>query len=277
MSENAVKKENWGSRIGYILSTLGMSIGVGAMWRFPMLTAKYGGGTFVLAFIIISIVAVIPAGWAESALGRKYKRSTAGNLEAVAGKKGKAFGTFMAAIPMCLAFYYPVVMAICAVYMGSTIGGAPFLNDVEGYYNQINANRPLIYAIVLAVIILTALISLGGIKKGVEKCCKILLPALFVVLLVVDIRVFTLDGIRDTDVLHVIGNHEADDSGNGAVAVKSTFGIPADWYSVERGDVYIAVLNHTSDKDSLQRFADWLVEDAAKSTCTWKVRLAVAP
>lgn len=78
MSENAVKKENWGSRIGYILSTLGMSIGVGAMWRFPMLTAKYGGGTFVLAFIIISIVAVIPAGWAESALGRKYKRSTAG-------------------------------------------------------------------------------------------------------------------------------------------------------------------------------------------------------
>ena len=69
-----------------------------------MLTAKYGG-TFVLAFIIISIVAVIPAGWAESALGRKYKRSTAGNLEAVAGKKGKAFGTFMAAIPMCLAFY----------------------------------------------------------------------------------------------------------------------------------------------------------------------------
>lgn len=142
MSENAVKKENWGSRIGYILSTLGMSIGVGAMWRFPMLTAKYGGGTFVLAFIIISIVAVIPAGWAESALGRKYKRSTAGNLEAVAGKKGKAFGTFMAAIPMCLAFYYPVVMAICAVYMGSTIGGAPFLNNVEGYYNQINANRP---------------------------------------------------------------------------------------------------------------------------------------
>ena len=197
MSENAVKKENWGSRIGYILSTLGMSIGVGAMWRFPMLTAKYGGGTFVLAFIISSIVAVIPAGWAESALGRKYKRSTAGNLEAVAGKKGKAFGTFMAAIPMCLAFYYPVVMAICAVYMGSTIGGAPFLNDVEGYYNQINANRPLIYAIVLAVIILTALISLGGIKKGVEKCCKILLPALFVVLLVVDIRVFTLDGIAE--------------------------------------------------------------------------------
>ena len=91
------------------------------------------------------------------------------------------------------------------------------------------------------------------------------------------LQLFTLDGIRDTDVLHVIGNHEADDSGNGSVAVKSTFGIPADWYSVERGDVYIAVLNHTSDKDSLQRFADWLVEDAAKSTCTWKVLVTHVP
>ncbi len=91
------------------------------------------------------------------------------------------------------------------------------------------------------------------------------------------LQLFTLDGIRDTDVLHVIGNHEADDSGNGSIAVKSTFGIPADWYSVERGDVYIAVLNHTSDKDSLQRFADWLVEDAAKSSCTWKVLVTHVP
>ena len=59
---------------------------------------------------------------------------------------------------------------------------------------------------------------------------------------------FTLDGVRDTDMIHVIGNHEADDSGNGSIAAKSVFGVPAAWYSVERGDVYIAVLNHTSDK-----------------------------
>ena len=88
---------------------------------------------------------------------------------------------------------------------------------------------------------------------------------------------FTLDGIRDTDMIHVIGNHEADDSGNDSIAAKSVFGVPAAWYSVERGDVYIAVLNHTSDKDSLQRFADWLVEDAAKSTCTWKVLVTHVP
>ena len=91
------------------------------------------------------------------------------------------------------------------------------------------------------------------------------------------LKLFTLDGIRDTDVLHVIGNHEADDSGNGAIAVKSVFGVPADWYSVERGDVYIAVLNHTSDKDTLQQFAQWLIEDAAKTNCTWKVLVTHVP
>ena len=91
------------------------------------------------------------------------------------------------------------------------------------------------------------------------------------------LKLFTLDGIRDTDVIHVIGNHEADDSGNGAIAVKSVFGVPADWYSVERGDVYIAVLNHTSDKDTLQQFAQWLIEDAAKTSCTWKVLVTHVP
>lgn len=91
------------------------------------------------------------------------------------------------------------------------------------------------------------------------------------------LKLFTLDGVRDTDVIHVIGNHEADDSGNGAIAVKSVFGVPADWYSVERGDVYIAVLNHTSDKDTLQQFAQWLIEDAAKTSCTWKVLVTHVP
>ena len=91
------------------------------------------------------------------------------------------------------------------------------------------------------------------------------------------LKLFTLDGIRDTDVLHVIGNHEADDSGSGAIAARSVFGVPADWYSVERGDVYIAVLNHTSDKDTLQQFAQWLIEDAAKTSCTWKVLVTHVP
>ena len=64
---------SWGSRIGYILSSLGMAVGVGAIWRFPTMTAMWGGGSFVLAFAVICLIIVIPAGWCECALGRKYK------------------------------------------------------------------------------------------------------------------------------------------------------------------------------------------------------------
>lgn len=197
MSENVSKNDGWGSRIGYILSTLGMAIGVGAMWRFPMLCAQYGGGAFVLAFVVVTIICVIPAGWAESALGRKYKMSAVGTFGKLLGKKGTAFGYFMAITPLGLMFYYPIVMATVLIYIVSTFTGASFLSDVEGYYTQVNDSRLLIYICVVLIIAVTAFISLRGIKNGVEKVCKILLPVMIVFLIIIVIRVFTLPGIAE--------------------------------------------------------------------------------
>ena len=194
---SAARSDGWGSRIGYILSTLGMSVGVGAMWRFPMLTAKYGGGAFVLAFVIISIIIVIPAGWAESALGRKYKKSAVGTLGEIAGKKGTAFGYLMAATPLGLMFYYPVIMGTVLMYIYYTFTGAPFLENSEAFYTSVNDNRIAIYLCVVAIIVVTAFISLKGIQKGVEKCCKILLPIMFLFLIIICVRVFMLDGITE--------------------------------------------------------------------------------
>lgn len=191
----AENRGSWGSRIGYILSSLGMAVGVGAIWRFPTMTAMWGGGSFVLAFAIICLLIVIPAGWCECALGRKYKKGVVGCFTELAGTKGKAFGYFTSAVPMGLMFYYPILMATCAMYIVYTFAGAPFLTDVVGFYDQVNNNRVMIYAIVVAIVIITALISLRGIQGGVEKCCKILLPLMFVFLVIITIRVFTLDGI----------------------------------------------------------------------------------
>lgn len=186
----------WGSRIGYILSSLGMAVGVGAIWRFPMLTAMWGGGSFVLAFALICFI-VIPAGWCECALGRKYKKGVVGTFTAAAGTKGKIFGYFTSAVPMGLAFYYPILMANCLMYIFYSFMGAPFLQDVAGFFDQVNGNRPVVYAVVVGIILVTALISLQGISGGVEKCCKILLPLMFAFLVIITIRVFTLDGIAE--------------------------------------------------------------------------------
>lgn len=192
---NEQKKDGFGSRIGYIMSTLGMAVGVGAMWRFPMKAALNGGGAFVLAFCIICIVCVIPAGWAESALGRKYKKSAVGIFGQLAGKKGTIFGYIMAITPLGLMFYYPIVMANVIEYMGYTFAGAPFMDDMNFYNEVVNPNRIVTFIIVAAIILLTAFISLKGINKGVEKICKVLLPLMFIFLVIIAVRVCTLPGI----------------------------------------------------------------------------------
>ena len=194
-TSNVDNRETWGSRVGYIFSTLGMAVGVGAVWRFPMMTGQYGGGAFVLAFIIITIIIVLPAGWAESALGRKYRKSVVGTLSEVAGKKGKVFGYLMTFVPIGLLAYYPAIIAIIVTYIFATLAGAPFLSDVTGFYEQVNDNRILIFLLVLAINLLTAFISSRGIKKGVEKVCKFMLPLMLIFALIVSIRVLTLEGI----------------------------------------------------------------------------------
>lgn len=188
-------RDGFGSRLGYIFTTLGMSVGVGAVWRFPMMTGQYGGGAFVLAFIIITVVIVLPAGWAESALGRKYGKSVVGTLSEVAGKKGRIFGYFMSLIPIGLLAYYPVIIATVVMYIFYTIAGAPFLSNAEGFYNQVSGNRIAIFLIVLAINLLTAFISMRGIKQGIEKVCKVMLPLMLVFALIVSVRVLTLPGI----------------------------------------------------------------------------------
>ena len=85
------------------------------------------------------------------------------------------------------------------------------------------------------------------------------------------LSLFDTDGINRTDVIHVIGNHEADDDNQNAYSTKNIFGIEDDWYSVEYGNVYIAVLNHTMEEEKINAFKDWLIADAAKSTAKWKI------
>lgn len=195
--EQAPSRENWGSRMGYILSTVGMSVGVGAVWRFPMMTAEYGGGAFVLAFILITILLVLPAGWAESALGRKYKKSVVGTLTEAAGLKGRLFGYLMALTPVGLLAYYPAIIATVICYIFYTVVGAPFVSDTVGFYNQVNDNRIVIFLLVLAINVGTALVSLRGVQKGIEKCCKIMLPLMTLFIVIVGIRVLTLPGISE--------------------------------------------------------------------------------
>ncbi|MGI6211908.1 MAG: sodium-dependent transporter [Anaerovoracaceae bacterium] len=195
-SEGGTKlKDGFGSRIGFILSTVGMSVGVGAMWRFPMMCAQWGGGAFVLAFVVICVLIVIPAGWAEISLGRHFHKGTVGALDEVAGGPGKFVGWLASFDQASLFAYYPVIMALVVLYMVKSFGGLKYADHAEKVYEATNDNRIAIYLVVLCLIAVAVFICARGVANGIEKICKILLPLLFIVLIILVIRVCMIPGI----------------------------------------------------------------------------------
>lgn len=197
MSDVTQTRETWGSRIGYILSTLGMAIGLGAMWRFPMVAAENGGGAFVLAYCLISIVIAIPAGWAEIGLGRWTKTGTIESFGRVAGKPGKVMGYIIPIIPLCLDMYYVIVMGYVLFYIFQTLTGGAFMGNPSEFFSTFASNKPQVLLWSLICLAITAVACLGGIKKGIERACKVMLPVLFVILIIISVRIFTLPGISE--------------------------------------------------------------------------------
>ena len=197
--ESDGSSDGFGSRIGYILSTIGMAVGVGAMWRFPMLCAKWGGGAFVLAFIIITVALVIPAGFAETAYGRLKKKEHMSGMSEDAGAFGKVIGALCSIDQLFLWAYYPAIQGLVIAYIIKTImgGGLSYADDSEAMWESMNGNRVLQYGLILVLLVVTALITVRGIKNGIEKICKIMLPALGVILVVLVIGVCTIDGIAE--------------------------------------------------------------------------------
>lgn len=196
MSEQINTREQWGSRIGYVLSTLGMAIGLGAMWRFPMLVATNGGGAFVLAFAMITMIIAVPAGWAEMALGKKAQSGAADAFSMIVGKKvGRPMGFVASLVSLGLNMYYHIVIGYILYYLVQTIVGGDYFSNSIGFFEVFTANKTGTLLWGLLAIVITALACIGGIKDGIEKICKIMLPALFIILVVLTIFILFIPGI----------------------------------------------------------------------------------
>lgn len=189
------KSNGFSSRFGFVISTIGMSVGVGAMWRFPMMCAKWGGGAFVLAFVVICILIVIPAGFAEIAIGRKYRAGNVTALGSAAGKPGKILGWICSLEQTIQVGYFPIIVAIVVIYFFKSFRGITPETDAEALFQDVNSNYPLIYGVVVLLIVYICWVSMKGVSAGIEKLCKIMLPGLFIILVVLSIRVCFIPGI----------------------------------------------------------------------------------
>lgn len=176
-------RPEWTSHIGFILATLGSAVGLGNIWRFPYVMGKYGGGAFLLVYMILMCaICVIPL-ICELYLGKRFKLATVLAYKSI--KPGlKYFGWLQIATVIAIAGFYFVVggwiIHYIIVYLANLL---PQGTDYSAYFANFSAqvSLPLIYSFLFLII--SAVFPYRGVNKGIEDASKIMMP-LFLLMLV---------------------------------------------------------------------------------------------
>ena len=184
MEQKSIQREEWNSKLGFVLAAVGSAVGLGNLWGFAYRSSQGGGAAFVLLYIFVVLVVGIPIFVAEFSLGRSTNTSAVLAPIKAAGKKWSALGFLFLLAPLAIASYYAVIMGWTVdIFFQSLIVGLPENTSQAGEsFNLIhNGTRDFvgqIFSLVLALYIVS-----GGIRKGIEKLNKICMPILFIILL----------------------------------------------------------------------------------------------
>jgi len=196
MAEKAnAKRGQWASAVGFVMASVGAAVGLGNVWKFPYLASRYGGGTFLFAYIIMLLVLGVPVLITEIVLGRRGKLNPVGTYGKLSeGSRWWRFVGFTAvSVNFIVLSYYSVVGGWITNYMIKYLTGG-IKDDIPGYFVSFITNpaAPLLWHAVFMGI--TILIVVKGISGGIEKTSKIMMPTLFVLFLVLVARAVTLPG-----------------------------------------------------------------------------------
>ena len=187
------KREGFGSRIGFILAAAGSAVGLGNIWRFPYLAAKYGGGIFLLTYLIRVVSFGFSLMVTEISLGRKTGKSVIGAYKQ-ADKRFGFLGPVAALVPFIITPYYCVIGGWVIKYLVTFASGQAQSATDDGYFGGFISQfgEPSVYFIIFAV--LTAAVVIFGVEKGIENVSKILMPVLVVLSIGIAVYTMTLPG-----------------------------------------------------------------------------------
>lgn len=201
----AAPRETFASRLGTLATIIGVAIGLGNVWRFPYMVGKFGGAAFVLFYILVSVVIGMPALMAEFALGRHTRRGPVGAFAAAGLPFGTFVGWFFFVVVTGATGYYTAVIGWVLYYaIGQLAAGAGMRLDAAAILPPdtgfVAKSFVLQLACTGAVIVTCAVIVSRGLRGGIERASKIVLPTLMIVILVLMVRSLTLpnamDGVR---------------------------------------------------------------------------------
>lgn len=212
------KRSSFTGKIGFVLAAAGSAVGLGNIWRFPYLAAQYGGGIFLLVYIALSVTFGFSLMVAEIAIGRKTQMSAIGAFKAL-DKRFSFVGWMAALVPTIILPYYSVIGGWVMKYIFGFItgDGANMANPAYGgvttdgsqisyfssYISEIG--EPIFWFLVF--ILLTALVVILGVDKGIEKVSKVMMPALIVLIIFIVIYTLcTVDGAWEGVLYYITPN-----------------------------------------------------------------------
>ncbi len=186
---------NWSSRMGYVLAAAASAVGLGNIWRFPYLCAKYGGGMFLLVYLILMLTFGYALIMSESAIGRMSRKSPIGAFQHFSNTKSAKFGGWInALVPFLITPYYAVIGGWVVKFLVGYSTGETQAMAEDGYFGEyISSNlQPELFFVIF--LLLTLVVILGGVQNGVEKVSKYMMPVLIVLAIIVAIYSCTRPG-----------------------------------------------------------------------------------
>lgn len=186
MAQN--ERANFGSKLGVILATAGSAVGLGNVWRFPYMTGQNGGAAFILIYVGCVLLLGIPCMVSEFIVGRRGAANTARAYSNLAnGKAWKYIGYMSVCTGFLITSYYAVVSGWCLQYIFASITGQLQGNPqyLTNYFSDFETSplRPLFWLVV--IVLITHMVIIHGVRNGIERISKMLMPALFVLLLII--------------------------------------------------------------------------------------------
>ena len=190
------KRSSFSGKLGFVLSAAGSAVGLGNIWRFPYLAAKYGGGIFLLVYILLALTFGFALMSAEIAIGRKTGLSAIGAYKKL-NEKFSFIGYLGALVPVIILPYYSVIGGWVMKYLVAFLGSDHLQTSVDGYFETfISLPFEPIFWFMLFIVI-TALVVVFGVEKGIEKVSKVMMPVLVALSIAIAIYSITMPGAID--------------------------------------------------------------------------------
>ena len=208
------ERASWSGQLAFVLAAAASAIGLGNLWRFPYLAAKYGGGVFIAVYLGLSLTLGFTLLVTEIAIGRRSRQSQLTAFRALGHPRWNFLGVLSTVVPLCILPYYNViggwVVRYFAAYLGLVTGTGGGISDSQAFFGSFIASPWSPFACMAIFTLVTCAVIALGVKNGIERSNVFLMPALLLMAIGLSVYVATLPGAMEGIKYYLVPNFSSD-------------------------------------------------------------------